>query len=368
MSRGRRAEGGHGRPEVSEVRAERQWWGERPLWQLTLCRFREFVRQPEAVFWVFIFPLLLAVVLGVAFRSRGAERLRIGIEARVGADSIARLVAAPADLAPVVLSAADAERELGTGRVALVVVPGDPIVYRYDSTRSESRVARLSTDDVLQRALGRRDVRAVADRRVTERGSRYIDFLIPGLLGLNLMGSGMWGVGFAVVQNRTRKLLKRLLASPMRRSHYLLSYMLVRLVLVWFEVAVIVGFGVWVFGVPLRGSLAELCAVALVGSFSFAGMGLLVASRAQTVEAVAGLMNLVMLPMWVLSGVFFSVSRFPDSMQPFIRALPLTALSDALRGVMLDGASLVALSGSVAIVGAWGVLSFGVALRIFRWL
>ncbi len=339
-----------------------------PLWHLTLSRFREFYRMPEALFWAFVFPILLAVMLGLAFRNRPPQRVRVGVQAGAGADSLVAALRASADVTPVLLPAAEAQRELRAGRVVLVVVAGDPVAYRYDSTRTESRIARLATDEVLQRAFGRHDARAVVDQRVTEKGSRYIDFLIPGLIGMNLMGAGMWGVGFALVQNRTRKLIKRLVASPMRRWHYLASYLCVRFALVPVESGVIVGFGVWAFGVPVRGSLPALLAVAVLGSFCFSSLGLLVASRAQTVEAVAGLMNVVMLPMWFLSGVFFSAANFPDAMQPFIRALPLTALNDALRAMMIDGASLASQAGELAIVALWGAASFAVAVRIFRWL
>lgn len=338
------------------------------LWQLTLCRIREFYRMPEALFWAFVFPILLAVVLGIAFRNRGPQKVRIGVEVGAGADSLVALLRRSPDVTPVMLPALEAEKELRAGRVVLVVVPGHMVVYRYDSTRTESRIARLAADDALQRALGRRDVVAVTDRRMTERGSRYIDFLIPGLIGMNLMGAGMWGVGFSLVQNRTRKLIKRLVASPMRRWHYLASYMFVRFALVPVESGVIVAFGAWVFGVPVHSALLPLLGVAVLGSFCFSGLGLLVASRAQTVEAVAGLMNVVMLPMWGLSGVFFSAANFPDAMQPFIKALPLTALNDALRAMMIDGASILSQGGQLAIVALWGAVSFGVAVRIFRWL
>jgi ABC transporter DrrB family efflux protein len=341
---------------------------EHPLWQMTLNRWRDFYRQPETIFWVFAFPLLLAIVLGIAFRNKGPETLRIAVEAGPGADSVARMLAGSRDVRPTVLPRAEAARQLRTGKVVLVVVAGDPLVYRYDSTRAESRVARLATDDVLQRGLGRRDARAVEERKVTERGSRYIDFLIPGLLGLNLMGTGMWGVGFAIVQVRAKKLLKRLVASPMKRPHYLLSYMIVRVAQVPLEVAVLVGFAVLAFDVPVRGSPVALLAVAILGCLAFSGLGLLVASRAQTVEGVAGLMNVVMLPMWGLSGVFFSSANFPDVMQPLIRVLPLTALNDALRAIMIDGASIASQAGELGIVAAWGVVSFGIAMRIFRWL
>src|SRR3989475_3405644 len=204
----------------------------------------------------------------------------------------------------------------------------EPVVYRYDSTRTESRLARLEVDDVLQRARGRTDPAAVRDERVTEPGSRYIDFLIPGLLGMNLMGSGLWGVGFAVVQARSKKLLKRLMATPMRRSEYLLSFILSRLVFLVVEIAALVGFGWVMFRVGIRGSITALALVTVLGALSFAGLGMLVASRARTVEAVSGLMKLVLLPMWILSGTIFSYTRFPDAMQPFSHAVPLTALND----------------------------------------
>ncbi len=346
-----------------------------PLWELTKARFREFMRQPEALFWVFAFPILMAIGLGLAFKNRPAEEARIAIQktatdARAADSLAARLHGAPG-LHVEVLDSLEASQRLRRGAVTLVVVPnaaGDSLLFRYDSTRSESYLARLVTNDAIQRAYGRTDVRAVRDLKVAERGHRYIDFLLPGLLGMNLMGTGMWGVGFAVVQMRVRRLLKRYLASPMRRSHFLLAFGFARLATVALEVLTLVGFGILAFQVPERGSILTLAVVVLVGAFAFSGIGLLVASRAQTVEGVSGLMNLFMLPMWLLSGVFFSNAGFPAMMQPFIKALPLTALVDALRTVMLDGASLASQGGQLAIVAAWGLVSYLVALKIFRWL
>jgi len=339
----------------------------RRLWPVTLARFREQLRQPEVLFWVFGFPLLLAVALGLAFRNRPPDVVRIAVASVPGADSLARALGHDRGLAVTVLPPAQAEERLRKGRIALVVVPGAPVVYRFDSTRTDSRIARLVTDDALQRALGRKDVRAVADRTEMARGSRYIDFLIPGLLGLNLMGTGMWGMGYAVVDARKRRLMKRLMASPMRRSQYLLSFIVARLAMLGPEVVLLIGFGMVVFGVPMRGSLVAFAVLVVIGAMCFAGLGLLTASRARTIEMVSGLMNLIMMPMWILSGVFFSSANFPAVMQPLIKALPLTALNDSLRAVMLDGTSLSAVALPAAICVAWGVVSFAVALRIFRW-
>jgi ABC-type multidrug transport system permease subunit len=184
---------------------------------------------------------------------------------------------------------------------------------------------------------------------------------------MNLMGSAMWGLGFAIVDERKKKLLKRLVASPMPKSQYLASFLISRLAMLIIEVAFFLGFAKLTFGVPFRGSLWQLCLLCLLTSLAFSALGLLVSSRAKTTEAVSGLMNLVMLPMWILSGVFFSASRFPAAIQPFVRALPLTAAIDAMRGNMLRGQDLGQMMMELAILVAWFVVPFAVSLKIFRW-
>jgi ABC-2 type transport system permease protein len=347
-----------------------------PLIELTLARMREFWRQPSAIFWVFGFPVLLAFVLGIAFRDSAPEKMQVAVEnSAANAPEIAATIASAPELRPVVLSPAEAANALRKGQVALVVRWGKlddsgsrtGFDYRFDPTRPESRVARLAVDDVLQRAAGRVNPAEARDQIFSEPGARYIDFLIPGLIGLNLMSSGMWGLGFAVVQARTQRLLKRLAATPMRRWHFLMSFMLSRLIFLVLEVAALLLFGYFVFGVRVHGSWLNVTLVALAGSISFSGIGLLVGARTKTIEGASGLMNLVMLPMWLLSGSFFSAAKFPDFLQPFIKALPLTALNDALRAVMNDGAGLEAVGLSLGVLSLWGVVSFIIALRIFRW-
>jgi ABC-type multidrug transport system permease subunit len=343
-----------------------------PLLELTRVRVLEFVREPEAVFWVFVFPVLLAFALGIAFRSTPADDARAALVGPAPAVAMLteRLGSAPG-VRFVPMDAAAAAEALRKGRVDVVVEvnstePPD-LVLRSDEQRAEGRAARLAADDAVQRALGRRDVAAARAAPVREPGTRYIDFLIPGLVGLNLMGSGMWGLGFAIVVARTRKLLKRFAATPMRRSDFLLSFMVSRLLFLVPEVAAIVGFGALVFGVRVAGGVHALAVVALAGAACFAGIGLLVAARPRTIEAVSGWMNLVMLPMWLLSGTFFSYERFPEATHAAIRLLPLTALNDALRAVMNDGATLAATAPELAVLLAWGGVSFVLCLRLFRW-
>ena len=338
-----------------------------PIVELTLARFREFLREPEAVFWVFAFPVLMALALGIAFRGETPAPIPVGVIVGQGHDTTIAALAEDAGLAPRALEASEVEAALRNGTVHAVVVPGAPPVYRYDPSRPESRLARLTVDAALQRAAGRVDGVGARDERVVTPGSRYIDWLLPGLLGMNIMGTGLWSIGFHVVQARSRKLLKRLMATPMRRTDFLLSLVLARLLFLALEVVALLGFGWLAFRVPVHGSLVELGFVALFGSLAFGGLGLLIASRARTIEGVSGLMNVAMLPMWVLSGVFFASDNFPDAMQPFIRALPLTALNEALRGVMIDGASLPALWLRLAVLGVWGGGCYVVAVRVFRW-
>ena len=340
----------------------------RPLRELTLARLREFLREPEAVFWTYGFPLLLAVGLGIAFRDRPVEIVHVDVQQGAGAPAIAARLAARDDLVVAVRTQAESRERLRMGRAALVVVPGDPVTFVFDPSRPESALARLRVDDILQRAAGRQDPLRTSDARVMEPGSRYIDFLVPGLLGLNLMGGSMWGVGFVIVDMRVKKLLKRLAATPMARTDFLWSLAGGRLLFMLPELVVIMATGVLLFGMPVRGSWLAILALAVLGAVSFAGLGMLAACRAQRIETVSGLMNAVMVPMWLLSGIFFSSERFPDLLQPLIQALPLTQLNDALRAVILDGASLASQAWRVLALAAWGAVSFVLAQRWFRWM
>lgn len=339
-------------------------WQESSLLQLTLARFRLFLREPEAIFWIFVFPILLAAGLGIAFRNRPADVLQVGGTT----PQLVQALNSDKELTAKEFNEADGTHALATGQILLLAIEQtDGVVYKYDDTNPDARTARLLADRAVQGAAGRHDALHAGNQLIHETGARYIDFVVPGLLGMNLMGSAIWGLGFAIVEARQKKLLKRLVASPMPRWQYLASFLLSRLVMLVIEVIAFLGFARLVFGVPFRGSLAELAFLCVLTSLAFSALGLLVASRAKTMEAASGLMNLVMLPMWILSGVFFSASRFPNVIQPFVRALPLTAANDALRGNMLQGMHLGQMWPQVAILLAWLVVPFAVSLRIFRW-
>jgi ABC-2 type transport system permease protein len=334
------------------------------LYQLTMTRFRLFLREPEAIFWIFIFPILLAVGLGIAFRNRPVDVLQVGATTT----QLTQALATDKGLTATTVDEAAGTRALATGNILLLAIQKpDGVAYKYDDTNPDARTARLLADRAIQTAAGRHEAVHAGNQLVHETGARYIDFVVPGLLGMNLMGSAIWGMGFSIVEARQKKLLKRLVASPMPRWQYLASYLLSRLAMLVIEVVAFLGFARWVFGVPFRGSIWQLGFLCVLTSLAFSALGLLVASRAKTMEAASGLMNLVMLPMWILSGVFFSASRFPAVIQPVVRALPLTAAIDALRGNMLQGINLGQLMAPVGILLAWLTLAFAVSLRIFRW-
>jgi hypothetical protein len=288
-----------------------------PLVELTRVRVLEFMREPEVIFWVFAFPVLMTLALGVAFRQRPAAAVPVGVVSGPDSDAVSGALTGTATLTVRAVDRAEIARVLRDGVVHVVVESGTPPIYHVDAARPESEAARLTVDAALQRAAGRRDVWQAREERVPIVGSRYIDWLVPGLVGMNIMGTGMWGIGFGVVTARNQKILKRLMATPMRRRHYLLAQMLARLVFLVAEVGVVLGFAHVAFDVPIVGPFPVLAGIAVLGALAFSGLGLLVASRARTVEAVSGLMNLTMVPMWLLSGVFFASDNFPATIQRF---------------------------------------------------
>src|SRR6202163_2060665 len=357
---------------AAPARRNGRWSGYR---HLLWARIIELKREPEVVFWVFIFPLLLAAGLGIAFRNKPADVTSVVVIEGAGAQKTVAMLQNSANknstIRATVLDRDAALKAFHVAKYDLAIESNSDgsYTYYYDPARPESVLSRAEIDAALQSAAGRKDALTTSAQSSSEPGSRYIDFLIPGLLGMNLMNSGMWGVGFALVEMRQRKLLKRFVATPMRRGDFLLALTSSRLVLMVIEVGLLLGFGVLVFHMRVHGwrSVLSVLLLASLGAVTFGGVGLLTACRAQKIESVSGLINLVMMPMWIFSGVFFSYQKFPAIAHPFIKALPLTALNDALRPTIIEGAPLSAQSGRLLVLAVWGGVSFVLALRWFRW-
>ncbi len=355
--------------EIEKLTKHGRWSGYAGLLS---ARMKELFREPEVVFWIFLFPVLLAFGLGIAFRNRPAEKVNVVFAEQQGSERLQQLLKSAPDAQKFNIQVQPPEQAANSfrlGKVDLEIVPaaGGGAEYVYDPSRPESVLARNVVDDALQTAAGRKPVLPSTARVNSEPGSRYIDFLIPGLLGMNLMGSGMWGIGFALVDMRQRKLLKRFVATPMRRSDFLLALASSRLLLMIIELFIVLGFGILMFHMRVMGSWSAILLVSCLGAMTFAGLGLLTASRAQKIETASGIMNVIMMPMWIFSGIFFSYERFPAKVIPLIRLLPLTALNDSLRAVILEGKTLASQTEPIAVMCFWGGLSFLFAVRIFRW-
>lgn len=338
---------------------------ETSTWQLVLMRLRALWREPSSIFWIFVFPLLLSVVLGLAFRSSGNEPIRVAVTgASVRSPGLAALEGDPL-LALNRVDEGEAQRLLRTGKVALIFQNASTPSLVVDPTQPAGREARLAVLAALARARGTQI--ELPQKEVPASSARYIDFLIPGLLGFALMESGFWGLGWQLVQMRTGKLLKRFAATPMRRSDFLLSFMITRGIIAVVEIAFFVAFAQLLMKVHVFGSLLSFFLFGLVGAFSFAALALVLGGTAKTLESANGMMNLAFLVMTLVSGVFFDASHFPSWSQPIIRALPLTVLNDGLRAIMNDGRSLSSLTGALVVLTLWGVGSFAVAVRLLRW-
>jgi len=338
-----------------------------PQLELIKMRLREFVREPGILFWVFAFPLLMAFGLGVAFRSKPPERPRVAVISP-GPNPLSQALLTSSRVIAEAKDEATARRDLARAKTDVIVTLGaSGPTYIFDATQDKGPVARMLVDDILQRAAGRRDTLAPREVSSSEPGSRYIDFLLPGLIGMNLMGTSMWGVGYNLVVARKRRLLRRFAVTPMHRPQFLLSYFIARSLFLLIEISLLLLFGKFVFGTLIRGSVLSLFILSFIGAASFAGISLLIGARVENTESANGWMNLVQLPMWVLSGAFFSYERFPTWLHLPIRALPLTALNDSLRAVYNDGASLAATWPQLLVMCVWGGVGYVIALRTFRW-
>ena len=333
---------------------------------------REFLREPEAVFWVFAFPVIMTCALGIAFRSRGAEPVIVGVVEQAG--DAPRLRDARSS-APAASPSARSRRTRSIARCATAARRWSSCRARRrpiasTTARAESQVARLAVDAALQRAAGRtRRVHAPRERPVDRVGSRYIDWLVPGLLGMNIMSTGLWGVGFCIVQARTRKLLKRLVATPMSRARL---PAVARPQPARSSSPLEVGRpgrlrAGWRSTSRCAASLVALAASRLVGALSFGGLGLLVASRARDRRGVSGLMNLVMLPMWVLSGVFFASTQLSRRDAAVHSGAAADGADRRAARRVIRRASAASLGSELAILGGLGQRPFALALRLFRW-
>lgn len=328
-------------------------------------------RNSTLIFWLFGFPALAAIGLGMSLRDDQDQGTRVGV-----------LAVNEASAAPFVRTLEDARihaqaiapdqvaRALAAGSIGLLVIPpataGAPIVYRYETGRATARMQRELIDAALQRAFGRHDPAPTRDEPLPGSGTRYIDFLVPGLIGLNVL-SGSWSIAWALVSMRMRRILRLLQSMPVRGSEILLALQLARTVFLPFEVLLLVALAHFLFDFRVAGSWLSILVVVGVSSVCFTGLAVLAASRSRQFEVASGILNLISIPMVFLSGVFFSTARFPGWLKEIVAFLPLAALLEALRSLMLRGASLASVTPQLAILLVWGVPTFLIGAIVMRW-
>lgn len=365
----------------------------RPLIQLIIVRYKEFIREPGIVFWSIIFPILMAWVLGIAFSRPNDLIQQVGlIENKDSVNARLRTFLEDADtvysdqdpdgyhyeknirndkLGRTVYKFLPADRDEGflmlkRGRINILVREyPDSLQYYFDPRNPQARMmyvllaATLDNENLAYETAG--------IRPLTQQGNRYIDFLVPGLLAMGVMNSLLWGISYALIEMRSKKLLRRMIATPMKKTHFLVSHFAARLSLTVIEAMILYLFAVIYFKIRIQGSIVALAMVFLAGNIAFSGIAVLISARTANSRIGTGLINVISLPMMVLSGIFFSYHNFPDAVIPVIRKMPLTMMADSIRGVFIEGFGIAQVGVNSLILTVIGLTCFAIGLRFYKW-
>jgi ABC-2 type transport system permease protein len=370
------------------------------LFQLISAYFWETIREPGVLFWGIVFPMLMSLGLGIAFTQKANVVRNIAIvEAATAKNTMSTqhhliddflkhttVTKAPRDTTTLYKITIPDEKMGNTtflfrkttwqqamvllkrGNLSVVMTEqDDSIRYNFDPLNPDAQLTYLK----LSRIIGPEgSVISQSNDNViplTVSGTRYIDFLVPGLIAMGVMMSSMWGLSYGIIEKRSKKLLRRMVATPMKKSHFLISMVTVRVGMNFIESAMLFLFAAIVFGITIQGSVAALLVVFLAGNIAFAGIAIFISSRTANTEIGNGYINVVVIPMMVLSGIFFSYHNFPDWAIPVIKKLPLTILADGLRGIFIEGAGFAGIAVPSFILLATGVVFFLIGLRVFKW-
>jgi ABC-type multidrug transport system permease subunit len=341
--------------------------------QLVLSHFRVFFREPAILFWAVLFPIIMAWVLGVAFSNKGeslktvyvtGDRVVPGLVS--GEKVFAEETGNPVRFRFRHTSESEALTAIKRGVIALYIeVRSDSLVYHFDPANSDAQLTHL----ILERGLNsrRESVTRSSIKTLKTTGTRYIDFLIPGLIALGVMNSCIWGIGWSLIETRMKKLLRRMVATPMKKSVFLSSHIMTRIILGGFETLLLLVFARLYFDTEITGSLLAFFVVFLAGIFAFSGIAILIATRTSKTEVANGLVNAVTLPMMILSGIFFNYHNFPDWAIPVIQVLPLTLVADSIRAVFVEAAGIAEVFRAVVILCTTGLVTFVLGMKMFRW-
>lgn len=337
------------------------------------CRWREFRREPSAFFWVMFMPVVWMLALGFAFSKPHPETYGVGWLKPSVETSWTLIIHDSLSQDPQLKLREGEKSELETqmkrGEISLIVstAADQNMLYTLDPANPEAVRAKGHVDDRVQRVSGRQDTVRTAEDTVKAEGGRYVDFLIPGLLGLSIMTSSLFGVGMTIVSNRKENLLKRYLATPLRAYEYIVSHVFGRMIVLFAEFFAVMFVGFLIFRFKVYGNFLAYFFLAVLGAGAFTSIALLCASRTKSIPMISGLTNIISLPMMMLSGVFFSKNNFPDWLRQATEFLPLTALNDALRKIALEGLSIQSLGFEISVLCVYLVLPAILTHRLFRW-
>ncbi|MDR0231002.1 MAG: ABC transporter permease [Dysgonamonadaceae bacterium] len=360
------------------------------LYQLTLTQILETIREPEVLFWGIIFPVLISIGLGLAFTQDSEAKFRIVIVE----NSPARLDSL---LSVYALTETEKQGEVhiwkitddalgntefrflrndwNTGIVSLKRGEADLLIsdslgaihYHFDPHNSQSQLAYLKLSTLLESPVPLQQNSSTGVEPLKLKGVRYIDFLVPGLIAFGIMGSMMWGVSYTLIERRSQKLLRRMVATPMKKTNFIFAMMFVRILMNFIEAVIIFFAAALLFGIEIQGNIGALIFLFLAGNIAFTGIAVLVSCRTSKTEVGTGWINAVQMPMMILSGIFFSYHNFPSWSIPFIKLLPLTALTDGMRSIFNEGAGwMEILSPSIAL-SAFGFICFAIGMKLFKW-
>jgi ABC-type multidrug transport system permease subunit len=343
------------------------------LYQLLLVNFRTFFREPAILFWAVFFPIIMAWVLGIAFSNKGESLRTIYVtggpeihEKITGEKVLAEETGNPVRIKFQKTSEAEAVKAIKRGVIVIYIeARKDSLIYYFDPMNSDAQLTHLILERYLSGNPESGSKSSISPLKA--KGTRYIDFLIPGLIALGIMNSCIWGIGWSLIETRMKKLLRRMVATPMKKSVFLSSYIVTRIILGAFEIALLLIFARLYFGTEIEGNLFAFIIVFLAGIFAFSGIAILVASRTAKTEIANGLVNAVTLPMMILSGIFFNYHNFPDWAIPVIQVLPLTLIADSIRSVFIEAAGLTDIIKPVVILLVTGTITFIIGLRSFKW-
>lgn len=357
--------------------------------ELIIVQFKEFFREPGILFWSFLFPILMALGLGFAFSEKPIKYKTVAyVEANTSdvhefkgymdKNGVKRSAQNTYEFdfgsektgftkyKVCVVSWEQAVKMLKQGKVDLIMDEKEgKIQYNYDPLNSEAQLTYLQLTGFF--SGNQIKTQEVQIKPLTQKGTRYIDFLIPGLLAMNLMMSTMWGISYNLIEKRSRKLLRRLIATPMKQSDFLIAQLIARFALSFIEAVILFTFAKLFFQIPVEGSLFTAIVIFTAGMICFTGLAILSSCRVSNTNVGNGIVNLVVMPMMIMSGIFFSYHGFPDFMIPIIQKLPLTMIADSIRGVFIEGSTLQELLSPILILTSSGIIFLAIGLKLFKW-